>query len=96
MRTRVTFTAAVAAGLPAITLLSTPPADAAPDAGFVDPNTPAGVRPSGGSSHGTLVFSDEFMGTATAPTTRHPPRTSTPPGCTAVVTRTPSSGSQRR
>jgi hypothetical protein len=36
------------------------------------------------------------MGTATAPTTRHPPRTSTPPGCTAVVTRTPSSGSQRR
>ncbi|MFF3357922.1 family 16 glycosylhydrolase [Streptomyces sp. NPDC002917] len=56
-------TSAAAAGLLAATLV-VPSATPAQAAGFVDPHTPAGVRPNGGSSHATLVFSDEFYGTS--------------------------------
>ncbi|MEU8485937.1 glycoside hydrolase family 16 protein [Streptomyces sp. NPDC048641] len=52
------------AGLLTATLLSAPAPHASAATGSVDPNTPAGVRPNGGSSHSTLVFSDEFMGTS--------------------------------
>ncbi|MEU8831470.1 glycoside hydrolase family 16 protein [Streptomyces sp900116325] len=56
-------TLAAAAGLLAATL-AVPGATPAQAVGFVDPNTPVGVRPNGGSSHATLVFSDEFYGTS--------------------------------
>ncbi|MFB7308274.1 family 16 glycosylhydrolase [Streptomyces sp. NPDC056192] len=56
-------TSAATAGLLAATLV-VPSATPAHAAGFVDPHTPAGVRPNGGSSHATLVFSDEFYGTS--------------------------------
>ncbi|MFD4688798.1 family 16 glycosylhydrolase [Streptomyces sp. NPDC058463] len=59
---RARLTAAVAALLCAATLAPGPAQAAA--AAVIDPDTPAGVRPNGGSSHGTLVFSDEFLGTS--------------------------------
>ncbi|MCT4351798.1 family 16 glycosylhydrolase [Streptomyces sp. Je 1-79] len=55
---------AVAGSAAALALLLSAPAHADPRAAGVDPATPAGVRPNGGSSHDTLVFSDEFYGTS--------------------------------
>ncbi|MGW1732866.1 glycoside hydrolase family 16 protein [Streptomyces sp. AM2-3-1] len=59
---RIRTSAATAVLLAA--MLVVPSATPAHAAGFVDPQTPAGVRPNGGSSHATLVFSDEFYGTS--------------------------------
>ncbi|MGW2017714.1 glycoside hydrolase family 16 protein [Streptomyces sp. NPDC001927] len=59
-----TLGAMATAGLVALSLLLSAPARADVRAAPVDPNTPAGVRPVGGSSHATLVLSDEFYGTA--------------------------------
>ncbi|WP_328727173.1 glycoside hydrolase family 16 protein [Streptomyces sp. NBC_00259] len=52
--------------LATVTALASGPVHAEPQkaAAMVDPNTPNGVRPVGGSPHATLVFSDEFYGAA--------------------------------